>query len=232
MLWDRAEADGYAQHMTTNPLPNTPAHQVLMIEAFGDHQVANVATEVEARTAGARVWTPAIAAGRSTDVTPMWGITPLTASQLPYTGSVLVLWDYGTPAPPTQNLPPSGPQYGIDPHGLGAREPRVGGQQRHRLVADRLRQRHVRRVVGGEVLPQLPDARRQQVVGVTLHGQVQQVGERLLRASGACGTRGDHASQRGEHLHVDEVRCVDIEPVLGDVDGDALAGGPAEQQLG
>ena len=25
MLWDRGEADGYAQHMTTNPLPDTPA---------------------------------------------------------------------------------------------------------------------------------------------------------------------------------------------------------------
>lgn len=128
MLWDRGEADGYAQHMTTNPLPNTPAHTVLLIEAFGDHQVANVATEAEARTIGARVWTPAIATGRSTDVTPMWGITPLPANALPYTGSVLVLWDYGTPAPPTQNLPPSGSQYGSDPHGFGALEPRVGQQ--------------------------------------------------------------------------------------------------------
>lgn len=128
MLWDRGEADGYAQHLTTDPLPNTPAHTVMLVEAFGDHQVANVATEIEARTIGARVWSPAIAPGRSTDVTPMWGITPLTASQLPYRGSVLVLWDYGTPAPPTTNLPPSGAQYGTDPHGLGALEPRVGQQ--------------------------------------------------------------------------------------------------------
>lgn len=128
MLWDRGEADGYSQHLTTNPLPNTPAHTVLLIEAFGDHQVANVTTEIEARTIGARVWTPAIAPGRSTDATPMWGITPLTAAQLPYAGSVLVLWDYGTPAPPTTDLPPSGSQYGTDPHGLGSLEPRVGQQ--------------------------------------------------------------------------------------------------------
>ena len=31
MLWDRGEADGYAQHMTSDPLPNTPAHTVLML---------------------------------------------------------------------------------------------------------------------------------------------------------------------------------------------------------
>src|SRR5436305_6218551 len=30
MLWDRGEADGYAWHMTSDPLPNTPKHEVLM----------------------------------------------------------------------------------------------------------------------------------------------------------------------------------------------------------
>ena len=30
MLWDRGEANGYAHRMTTNPLPNTPPHKVLM----------------------------------------------------------------------------------------------------------------------------------------------------------------------------------------------------------
>ena len=43
MLWDRGEADGYAQHMTRDPYPNTPPHKVLLHVAFGDHQVANVA---------------------------------------------------------------------------------------------------------------------------------------------------------------------------------------------
>ena len=58
MLWDRGEANGYAQHLTGDPYPDTPNHQVLMHVAFGDHQVANVATEVEARTLGARVAPP------------------------------------------------------------------------------------------------------------------------------------------------------------------------------
>ena len=43
LLWDRGEADGYAQHMTDDPLPNTPAHHVLLQLGYGDHQVSNVA---------------------------------------------------------------------------------------------------------------------------------------------------------------------------------------------
>ena len=49
-LWDRAENDGYAQHLTSDPYPGIPAKDLLLIEAFGDHQVANVSTEVLART--------------------------------------------------------------------------------------------------------------------------------------------------------------------------------------
>ncbi len=58
MQWDRAEANGYAAHMTDDPLPNTPPHQVLLHAALGDHQVANVAAQVEARTIGAGVYAP------------------------------------------------------------------------------------------------------------------------------------------------------------------------------
>ena len=53
MLWDRAEGNGYAQHMTDDPYPNTPPHQVMLQVAFADHQVSNIAAEVEARTIGA-----------------------------------------------------------------------------------------------------------------------------------------------------------------------------------
>jgi len=31
----------------------------------------------------------------------------------------LVLWDDGTPTPPTTDVPPNGPAYGADPHGDG-----------------------------------------------------------------------------------------------------------------
>jgi hypothetical protein len=110
-LWDRGEANGYAHHMTSDPLPNTPAHQVLLHEAFGDHQVANVATEVEARTIGAAMHTPALDPGRHSDVTPFYGIPPIGA--YPYDGSAFVVWDSGSPTPPTTNTPP---RAGADPH--------------------------------------------------------------------------------------------------------------------
>jgi hypothetical protein len=110
-LWDRGEANGYAHHMTDNPLPNTPAHHVLLHEAFGDHQVANVATEVEARTIGAAVRQPAISPGRHTDVTPYFGIPPIPS--FPFDGSALVVWDSGSPTPPPNNTPP---RAGADPH--------------------------------------------------------------------------------------------------------------------
>ncbi|MFN8037398.1 MAG: hypothetical protein U0V73_15875 [Acidimicrobiia bacterium] len=111
MLWDRGEADGYAAHLTDHPLPNTPKHTVLMHLAFGDFQVANVAAEVEARTAGVEIVEPALAAGRSPDKVPHWGIDKVPS--LPFDGSALVSWDSGAPAPPLANVAP-GP--GHDPH--------------------------------------------------------------------------------------------------------------------
>jgi hypothetical protein len=127
MLWDRGDADGYAEHITNNPYENTPPHQVLMIEAFGDHQVANIGTETEARTIGnVFVHQPAIAAGRSNDTTPFWNIPAVPSS--PFNGSVLELWDFGTPAPPIQSLPPEPPTYGDDPHGFARFVPAVEDQ--------------------------------------------------------------------------------------------------------
>ncbi|WBB79607.1 hypothetical protein O7606_26265 [Micromonospora sp. WMMD882] len=120
MLWDRGEANGYLRHLTADPLPGTPAKRVIMIEAFGDHQVANVATEAQARTIGARLRTPALAAGRSPDVVPFWGIPAVPA--LPYAGSVLVPVDSGSPAPPAGNVPP---RDGLDPHGHPANSPQI-----------------------------------------------------------------------------------------------------------
>ncbi|MCG5445809.1 hypothetical protein NIE79_004332 [Micromonospora sp. NIE79] len=115
MLWDRSEANGYAQHMTDRPLPRTPAHQVLMHVAFGDQQVSPAAAEVQARTIGARLHTPALADGWSLDVRPYWGIAPIR--RYPYTGSAIVIWNSGAAyAPPPTNLAPAGPEFGDDPH--------------------------------------------------------------------------------------------------------------------
>jgi len=133
MLWDRAENNGYAQHMTTDPLPETPQHQVLMQVAYGDHQVTNYAAEVMARTVGARVLTPALDPGRHWDVSPFFGIPAITA--FPFTGSVLSYWDggpvgffgtsgQGTGAPPLTSDPPRlADGFGGDPHNYTASDP-------------------------------------------------------------------------------------------------------------
>lgn len=123
LLWDRGENDGYAQHLTTDAYPGIEPKQVLLITAFGDHQVANVSTEVLARTIAATVREPALENGRSNDVDPQWGIAqfdPAIPSQ-----ALMMMWDYGTPAPPPNNLPPHPPEYGEDPHNGGSLEPRV-----------------------------------------------------------------------------------------------------------
>ena len=123
MLWDRSEADGYAQFMTDDPLPGTPPHQVLLEEAFGDHQVANIATETEARTIGAEMHQPGLAPGRTPDVVPFYGIPALTS---PTSGtSALFVWDSGTPAPPLTNTPN---RAGADPHAVPRAQPSVQQQ--------------------------------------------------------------------------------------------------------
>lgn len=111
MLWDRAEADGYAHHVTTAPLPDTPVHRVLLHVAFGDHQVANVSSDVEARTIGLSIRGPPLARGRSLDREPYWAVPPIRS--FPFAGSAMVVWDSGTPPPPTSNTPPT---EGVDPH--------------------------------------------------------------------------------------------------------------------
>jgi hypothetical protein len=130
MIWDRGEANAYAWHMTRDPYPDTPRHTVLLHEAFGDHQVANVATEVEARVIGARLRTPALDPGRSRDRRPFFGIRRVP--RFPWGGNALVVYDIGpprgdqgTPPPPIANVPP---RRGDDPHALTGFEPAAAAQ--------------------------------------------------------------------------------------------------------
>jgi hypothetical protein len=127
LLWDRGEPDGYATHMTSNPLPDTPAHQVLMDVAFGDHQVTDYQADVEARTIGARAHKPVLFEGRWPTGQPLWSVKAIPA--YPYKGSAIYYWDggpiretspgsgqfVGTEPPPFENLPN---RSGQDPHGL------------------------------------------------------------------------------------------------------------------
>jgi hypothetical protein len=140
ILWDRGEANGYAWHMVRDPLPNTPGHTVLLHEAFGDHQVANLATETEARLLRARLRTPALDPGRSVDKTPFYGLKPIPS--YPWRGNALVVFDTGPLRPPgcgaagapeCLGTPPSPvtntiQTQGEDPHGLTGFAPAAVGQ--------------------------------------------------------------------------------------------------------
>jgi len=118
LLWDRSEGNGFANHLGDDPLPGANPKRVLLHLAVGDHQVANVATEVMARTVGAAVQWPAVAEGRHDDVDPYWGLERWTGDE--HEGSALVVWDSGIPLPPTANLPP---RDGDDPHDDPRTEP-------------------------------------------------------------------------------------------------------------
>jgi broad specificity polyphosphatase/5'/3'-nucleotidase SurE len=115
MLWDRGEGNGYISYFA-DPLPGMNEKTALLHLALGDHQVANVAADVMARSMGASVVWPAVAPGRSTDVEPFWGIDRITG--YPFTGSATVMWDSGSPLPPITNTPN---HTGADPHS----DPRV-----------------------------------------------------------------------------------------------------------
>ncbi len=124
MLWDRGEAGGYVQHLTSNPYPGTKAKTVLLHVALGDFQVSPLTAEIEARTIGARVHVPVAAAGRLKEKRPMWGIDPITS--YPYDGSAIVLWDSGTPDIPLSDL---APRAGRDPHGDPRSDPAAQQQK-------------------------------------------------------------------------------------------------------
>ncbi|HEY7121068.1 MAG TPA: hypothetical protein VH329_00785, partial [Solirubrobacterales bacterium] len=127
LMWDRGEPDGYANHMTSDPLPNTPAHHVLIEMAYGDHQVSNVATEVEARTIGAPLRNPTLDPGRTPGFVNFFPDIPTLDLPSDADGNGMFVWDIGPkrdngsggflgtdPAPITNTAPND--DFGVDPH--------------------------------------------------------------------------------------------------------------------
>ena len=142
MLWDRGESNGYAHHMTSDPYPNTPTHEVMLQAAFSDHQVANVSAEVEARTIGAPLMKPNLPPGQH------WALDQsIDTATYPYSGtgenggngSALIYWDSGNATPPNGNIPPHHdpiPTDGRngDPHGHPRDERAASWQEAHFLL--------------------------------------------------------------------------------------------------
>ena len=125
MLWDRSDPNGYAHRMTTDPLPNTPPHKVLLDVAFGDHQVSTWQADVEARTIGAAAHAPILDPGRWPGVDQLWGIPRI--GSYPFGGSAIFYWDIG-PIRPDPNNPLN--IIGTDPPPL-TNTPNLSGQNPH-----------------------------------------------------------------------------------------------------
>lgn len=103
MLWDRVEPSGYTKYLRGG-LPNTPAHEVLMRSALGDHQVTTWGAQVMARAVGAK--------HLDTGLGDLFGIEKTSATT---SGSVYTEYDFGLPKEPVCNVPMS---LCSDPHGL------------------------------------------------------------------------------------------------------------------
>ena len=94
--WDRLDPLTVAPHLTTDPLPDTPPHEVLLHVAKEDAQVHNQVSFILARSIGN------IPVGLPL-TQPTWGLDP---QPLPYTGSMLTEFDFKHPDNPNPLTPP------------------------------------------------------------------------------------------------------------------------------
>jgi hypothetical protein len=129
MLWDRADGAGYVRHLVSDPLPDTPAKDVLMHVAFGDWTVSELTAQVAARTMVIGVHRPVTADGRSREVEPWWGIDSIDYGS---DTSGLVVWDSGSDPIPVEAVPPSTSR---DPHG-DPRNDRTARRQKATFLFD------------------------------------------------------------------------------------------------
>jgi hypothetical protein len=107
--------------MTTDQLPNTPEHKVLIEMAYGDHQVSNMTAEAEARTIGAPLRQPAIDTNRIQPglIEPWFGLETLGDLSGPAAdGSGAFMWDTGPKRTTPTGLPAGQPLYGTNPNPL------------------------------------------------------------------------------------------------------------------
>jgi hypothetical protein len=104
MFWDRTEPNGYAPYITSNPLPGTPAHEVLLHVAIGDFQVTPLGAHIIARTTGAKNLKPV---NRE-----IYGVESVDG---PIQGSAIVEYSFNLPESPLTNIPPPG-KGDDDPH--------------------------------------------------------------------------------------------------------------------
>lgn len=96
LLWDQADPVTWYRHIENEPVSTTAAKKsIMLVPAKGDYQVSVMTNEIAARSGlGIKLM-----AGYGKEV---FGLTP---QPYPYTGSGVVLYDYGNPWPVPGNEP-------------------------------------------------------------------------------------------------------------------------------
>ena len=151
-MWDHSDPAGLAAHMTTNPLPDTPAHHVLMQIALGDHQVSNYAALVEARTIGAHARVPWADPGRFYERDPIYAIPAITS--YPFDGSAIAIFDSGPIRPATAGCEANNGVCGTDPDPI-PNTPPTKGQDPHEAPRNTVQGRAMKSEflrIGGQVV--------------------------------------------------------------------------------
>lgn len=107
LLWNQTDPVTYLRHITAEPFEGTPVHRALFAPAKGDYQVSVMTNEIAARS--------------DIDIKLMehYGhdVDLVDPQPYPYTGSGVVLYDFGNPWPEPGNNPPAEDEALGDPHG-------------------------------------------------------------------------------------------------------------------
>ncbi len=95
LLWDPVDPQSHFAHMAQSPYKDTPKHEVLLVSAKGDWQVALKSNEVLARSG--------VGVALMKDYgKKVWGVDE---KAYPHKGSALVNFDFGNPWPKPGNVP-------------------------------------------------------------------------------------------------------------------------------
>ena len=122
MLWDRGEGNGYANHMTDDPLPGTPATEVLLQPRLRRPPGGQVAADVQARTYGAATNDPPLVDGplaRRRAAVGHRAHRDLAARRLGHH----LLGQRHADRRRYENVPAAAADYGEDPHGDPRNDP-------------------------------------------------------------------------------------------------------------
>jgi hypothetical protein len=127
MIWDRADSNGYANHITDDALPGSKLSRIIIQSPLGDQILTETAAELMQRSLETKRHNPSIVEGRHIAVEPYIGIAPITT--YPFEGNAVMHWDSGpfpidghdgTPLQRTENLPRN---LGYDTHSMPIGQP-------------------------------------------------------------------------------------------------------------